>query len=105
MRDPAGRAAAIEAGDIHIGVLNPVEPADIKRLAATTKFVATSKGYEDAVWSTSFEVNMRNPIFAKREVRQAMFFAVDRNLIAKTAYFGYARPGTGPIPSTNSAFF
>ena len=105
VRDPAGRAAAIEAGDIHIGVLNPVEPADIKRLAATTKFVATSKGYEDAVWSTSFEVNMRNPIFAKREVRQAMFFAVDRNLIAKTAYFGYARPGTGPIPSTNSAFF
>jgi peptide/nickel transport system substrate-binding protein len=105
VRDPAGRAAAIEAGDIHIGVLNPVEPPDIKRLAATTKFVATAKGYEEAVWSTSFEVNMRNPIFAKREVRQAMFFAVDRSLIAKTVYFGYARPGTGPIASTNSAFF
>ena len=105
IRDPAGRAAAIEAGDIHIGVLNPVEPPDIKRLAATAKFVATAKGYEEAVWSTSLEVNMRNPIFAKREVRQAMFFAVDRNLIAKTVYFGYARPGTGPIASTNSAFF
>ena len=105
VRDPAGRAAAIEAGDIHIGVLNPIEPADIKRLAATAKFVATAKGYEEAVWSTSFEVNMRNPIFAKREVRQAMFFAVDRSLIAKTVYYGYARPGTGPIPSPNTAFF
>lgn len=105
VRDPAGRAAAIEAGDIHIGVLNPVELPDVKRLTASAKFVATSKGYEDAVWSTSFEVNMRNPIFAKREVRQAMFFAVDRNLIAKTVYYGYARPGTGPIPSANSAFF
>ena len=105
VRDPAGRAAAIEAGDIHIGVLNPIEPPDIKRLAATAKFVATAKGYEEAVWSTSFEVNMRNPIFAKREVRQAMFFAVDRNLIAKTVYYGYARPGTGPIPSPNTAFF
>ena len=105
VRDPAGRAAAIEAGDIHIGVLNPVELPDIKRLTATAKFVATSKGYEDAVWSTSLEVNMRNPIFAKREVRQAMFFAVDRNLIAKTVYYGYARPGTGPIASANSAFF
>jgi peptide/nickel transport system substrate-binding protein len=105
LRDPAGRAAAIEAGDIQIGVLNPVEPAEIKRLVATSKFVATAKGYEEAVWSTSFEVNMRNPIFAKREVRQAMFFAVDRNLIAKTVYFGYARPGTGPICSSNTAFF
>jgi peptide/nickel transport system substrate-binding protein len=105
VRDPAGRAAAIEAGDIHIGVLNPVEPSDIKRLVATSKFVATAKGYEEAVWSTSLEVNMRNPIFAKREVRQAMFFAVDRNLIAKTVYYGYARPGTGPITSPNTAYF
>ena len=48
---------------------------------------------------------MRNPIFAKREVRQAMFFAVDRNLIAKTVYYGYARPGTSPIFSPNKEFF
>jgi peptide/nickel transport system substrate-binding protein len=30
VRDPAGRAAAMEAGDIHIGVFNPVAPPDIK---------------------------------------------------------------------------
>ena len=105
VRDPAGRAAAMEAGDIHIGVFNPVAPPDIKRLAATGKFVATPKGYEEAVWSTTLECNMRNPIFAKREVRQAMFFAVDRNLIAKTVYYGYARPGTSPIYSPNKEFF
>ena len=33
VRDPAGRAAAMEAGDIHIGVFNPVAPPDIKRLS------------------------------------------------------------------------
>ena len=48
VRDPAGRAAAMEAGDIHIGVFNPVAPPDIKRLTATGKFVATPKGYEEA---------------------------------------------------------
>ena len=105
VRDPAGRAAAMEAGDIHIGVFNPVAPPDIKRLTATGKFVATPKGYEESVWSTSLECNMRNPIFAKREVRQAMFHAVDRNLIAKTVYYGYARPGTSPIFSPNKEFF
>ena len=57
------------------------------------------------MWSTTLECNMRNPIFAKKEVRQAMFFAVDRNLIAKTVYYGYARPGTGPIYSPNKEFF
>jgi len=105
VRDPAGRAAAMEAGDIHIGVFNPVAPPDIKRLTATGKFVATPKGYEEAVWSTTLECNMRNPTFAKKEVRQAMFFAVDRNLIAKTVYYGYARPGTSPIYSPNKEFF
>ncbi|MPZ30389.1 MAG: ABC transporter substrate-binding protein [Rhodospirillales bacterium] len=105
VRDPAGRAAAIEAGDIHIGVLNPMELPDVKRLTTTGKFVAPTKGYEEAVWSATLECNMRNLVFAKREVRQAMFFAVDRNLIAKTVYYGYARPGTSPIPTANSTFF
>ncbi len=105
VRDPAGRAAAMEAGDIQIGVFNPVAPPDIKRLTATGKFVATPKGYEESVWSTTFEVNMRNPLFAKREVRQAMFHAIDRNFIAKTVYYGYARPGTSPIFSPNKEFF
>jgi len=105
LRDPASRAAAMEAGEIHIGVFNPVAPPDIKRLTDTGKFVATPKGYEESVWSTSFECNTRNPIFQKREVRQAMFFAVDRNLIAKTVYYGYARPGTSPIFSPNKEFY
>ena len=80
-------------------------PPDIKRLTATGKFVATPKGYEESVWSTTLECNMRNPLFAKRDVRQAMFLAVDRNLIAKTVYYGYARPGTSPIYSPNKEFF
>ena len=105
VRDPAGRAAAMEAGDIHIGVFNPIAPPDIKRLAATGKFVATPKGYEESVWSATLECNMRNPTFAKREVRQAMFHAIDRNFIARTVFYGYARPGTGPIYSPNTAFF
>ncbi|HTR84753.1 MAG TPA: ABC transporter substrate-binding protein [Reyranella sp.] len=105
LRDPASRAAALEAGEIHIGVFNPVAPPDIKRLTGTGKFVATSKGYEESVWSTSFECNTRNPIFQKREVRQAMFMAVDRALIARTVYYGYARPGTSPIFSLNKEFY
>ena len=34
-----------------------------------------------------------------------MFHAVDRNLIAKTVYYGYARLGTSPMFSPNKEFF
>jgi peptide/nickel transport system substrate-binding protein len=105
VREPAGRAAALEAGEIQIGVFNPVAPGDIKRLTGTGKFVATADGYADAVWATTMECNCRKPLFAKREVRQAMFHAVDRSLIARTVYYGYARPGTGPIFSPNKEFY
>src|SRR5258708_31564370 len=94
----------MEAGDIHIGVFNPVAPPDIRRLTATGKFEGTPKGYEESVWSSTLECNMRNPIFAKREVRQAMFHAIDRSFIAKTVYYGYARPGTSPISSPKVEF-
>src|SRR6185503_19846915 len=103
--DPEGRSAALEAGEIQLGLYNPVAPADIKRLTVNGKFVATPKGYDENVWATTMECNVRNPIFDKREVRQAIFHAIDRGLIAKTAYSGYARPGTGPIFAPNREFF
>jgi peptide/nickel transport system substrate-binding protein len=105
VRDPAGRAAAIESGEIQIGVFDAIAAADIKRLTASPKFVATTQGYEDAVWATTMECNCRKPLFAKREVRQAMFFAVDRERIANTVYYGYARAGTSPIFSPNTEFY
>jgi peptide/nickel transport system substrate-binding protein len=105
VREPAGRAAAMEAGEIQIGVFNPVPPLDFKRLAALGRFIGTSQGYEEAVWATSLECNVRNPVFAKREVRQAIFQAIDRSAIVRTAYLGYARPGTGPILSPNKEYY
>lgn len=105
VREPAGRAAALEAGEIQIGVFNPVTPTDVKRLTGTGRLVATTEGYEEAVWATTMDCNCRQPLFARREVRQAMFHAIDRSLIAKTVYYGNARPGTGPVFSPNKEFY
>jgi peptide/nickel transport system substrate-binding protein len=105
LRDPAARAAAMEAGEVQLGVFNPLPPADLRRFAAGTKFVATAKGYDEAVWATTLDCNLRRPLLQKREVRQAIFQAIDRMLIAKAVYSGYARPGTGPIFSPNTEYF
>ena len=105
VRDPAGRAAALEAGEIQIGTFTPVALSEIDRLTATGKLVATSKGYEERAWATTLECNLRHPILAEREVRQALFHAIDRETMARTVYRGYGRAGTSPIFSSNTAFF
>jgi peptide/nickel transport system substrate-binding protein len=105
VRDPAGRAAALEAGEIQIGTFTPVALSEIDRLTATGKLVATSKGYEERAWATTLECNLRRPILAEREVRQALFHGIDRETMAKTVYRGYGRAGTSPIFSSNTAFF
>src|SRR5204863_335416 len=104
LRDPASRAAAMETGEIQLGVGNPTTHPEVKRLAASGKLVMTTKGYSENAWSATLECNTRNPILAKREVRQAIFHALDREWIGRTVYYGFARPGTGPIYSTNAEF-
>jgi peptide/nickel transport system substrate-binding protein len=102
LRDPAARAAAMEAGEIQLG--NPVGAPDLKRLAATGQFDITTKGYEEVAWNTTLECNMRDPVFADKSVRQALFHAIDRGFIAKAIFYGFARAGTGPIDSSNKEF-
>jgi peptide/nickel transport system substrate-binding protein len=104
LRDSASRAAAMEAGEIQLGVFNPVGAPDVKRFEASGRFDVTTKGYEEAAWDTTLECNMRNPVFSDRRVRQAVFHAIDRGFIAKTIFYGLARAGTGPIDSSNKEF-
>jgi peptide/nickel transport system substrate-binding protein len=105
LRSPAERAAAMEAGEIQLGVFNTLSPPDTKRLAAIGKFDVTTKGYENAQWASTIEMNTRNPIFAKREVRQALLYAIDKKFIAETIFYGFAKPAVSPIGSSNTMFF
>jgi len=104
-RDPASRAAAFEAGELHMGISNPVPIPDIDRLTRTGRFGATTKGYETASWCSTIEFNMRRDHVKRREVRQALMQALDRQFMVDTVYFGKGKIGTSPIHSTNSIFY
>jgi peptide/nickel transport system substrate-binding protein len=104
-RDPASRSAAFEANQLDLGIFNPVPMPDIARLTAGGKFVAETKGYSNSAWITTIEFNQRRDIFKKREVRQALMQAIDRQFISDTIFFGRAHPSTGAIPSSNTIFF
>ncbi len=104
-RDPASRSAALEAGQLDIGVFNPIPPPDLKRLAATGRYVVETKGYVSSQWVATVEFNSRRPIVTRGDVRQALMYAIDRAFIADTIYFGRAQPSSGPIPASNPLFF
>ncbi|MDF3810643.1 ABC transporter substrate-binding protein [Rhodopseudomonas sp. BAL398] len=104
-RDPASRSAAFEAGQLDIATFNPIPPPEITRLTAGGKFIAETKGYSNSAWVTTVEFNQRREIFKKREVRQALMQAIDRDFIADTVFFGRAHPSVGAIASSNTIFF
>ena len=104
-RDPASRSAAFEAGQLDIGTFNPIPIPDIVRLTKGGKIVAETKGYSNSAWVATVEFNQRREIYKKREVRQALMHAIDRQFISDTIFFGRARPSIGAVHSSNSIFF
>jgi peptide/nickel transport system substrate-binding protein len=104
-RDPASRSAAFEAGQLDIGIFNPIPPPDIPRLTDTKKFVVDTKGYSNAAWQTTIEFNQRGKILTNPQVRHALMHAIDRQFIADTVFFGRASPAKGPISGSNTIFF
>jgi peptide/nickel transport system substrate-binding protein len=104
-RDPASRAAALEAGELDIATLNPVPASDLPRFAKDPRFVIEKRGYENSAWISTIEFNMRRPISSNPEVRRAMMYAINRQFIADTVYTRLARPAVAPMVSYNTQFF
>ena len=99
--DGAARAAALEKGEVQLGVFNPVPMSDVKRLVSLPHLKAETRGYEYFAPMYMMEVNLRHEVLKDKRVRQAMMHALDRKFIAENIWFGYAKPATGPIASSS----
>jgi peptide/nickel transport system substrate-binding protein len=99
--DGGARAAALEKGEVQLGVFNPVPLADVKRLTALPHLRAESRGYEFFAPMYMMEVNLRHEQLKDKRVRQAMMHALDRKFIAEAIWFGFGKPATGPIMSSS----
>lgn len=49
--------------------------------------------------------NLRDPILGNLKVRQAIAHAVNKDLLVRTVWGGYAKPATGPVSSQLSTFY
>lgn len=97
--DASTRSAALEAGEVQYAAYGAVNYADVKRLQANPILDTTTKGYEMASGMSELEMNAKHAPFDKREVRQAIAYAIDRQFIIDNIQYGFGKPATGPLSS------
>lgn len=95
--DAATRSAAMEAGEAHFAGYSAVNYADLARMKTNPILDLTTKGYEMTPAQSVLELNGRHPHLQKKDVRQAIAYAIDRKVILKDVMFGYGQPATGPL--------
>ncbi|MDE3749932.1 ABC transporter substrate-binding protein [Methylobacterium radiotolerans] len=95
--DAATRSAAMETGEAHFAGYSAVNYADLARMKTNPILDLTTKGYEMTPAQSVLELNGRHPHLQKKEVRQAIAYAIDRKVILKDVMFGYGQPATGPL--------
>jgi peptide/nickel transport system substrate-binding protein len=103
--DPAARVAALEKGDVDVLPYYTVPTLSVPELqqAPGVKVIVDANRPTFAIVHATF--NLRNPILAKKEVRQAIANTIDRKLIVQKALGGLGVPATGPISSAEKDLY
>jgi peptide/nickel transport system substrate-binding protein len=95
--DPSTRSAAMEKGEVHFAAFDAIPFVDVNRLKALPHIAVTLEGYSMVNPITLLEINGKRPPLDKKEVRQAIAYALDRKFIIDNIWFGFGRPSTGPM--------
>jgi dipeptide transport system substrate-binding protein len=97
--DATARFAKLKAGECHVNAYP--RPADIAEMEKDpTLKVIHAPGLNVAYWA----FNAQKPPFDKKEVRQALSMAIDRDAIIKDVYLGAGEKASTLIPATMWAF-
>lgn len=99
--DSASRALALQMGEVQLATQDDLDLPDVRRLQSDPHLITEYKGSEWAAPITWLDLNNRRKPFNDRRFRQAIMYALNRQFIRNTIFFGFARPATGPIHSSS----
>lgn len=89
----------LKTGDLDISYVVPAKDyAGLKSGGELTLTEIPGLGF------ASIELNTQSEPFNKKELRQAVAEAIDRDQILKTVFFGIGKPAYGPVPPPSWAF-
>jgi peptide/nickel transport system substrate-binding protein len=100
IKDPQAMVTALEAGSVDL--VDPVPTTDAVRLRSDPKYQVLVSSNPSAI--TILGVNVISPPFDKKEVRQALNFALNRQRMVDVALSGFGEPRVLPWPATSIAY-
>ncbi|WP_159996750.1 ABC transporter substrate-binding protein [Roseomonas sp. 18066] len=103
--DAAGRAAALESGDVQLVAETGIPGSDLVRLARDPAFTVERRGYNYIAPITFLAFNLDRKPFDDVRVRRAIAHAIDRDFLLRHVWYGYGQVATGPLPQGLSSFY
>lgn len=97
--DASTRSAALEKGEVHVATFGTINPVEMRRLADLPNIKIAEGGYEALAPVMLMELNTKRAPLDDKRVRQAIAYAIDRNLITENIWYGFGKPAVGPISS------
>ena len=102
--NPSARAIALEKGDIDLIPYYSMVLGEVDRLKQNEKVEIAIQRRTIAGEYLAI-INLRNPPFNNKLVRQALFYAIDREQLLVKAGFGFGKVSAGPISSEQLEFY
>jgi peptide/nickel transport system substrate-binding protein len=100
LADQGTRSINLESGDFDI-IENPA-PQDVIRLEQNPKIVVIKRPAPAIMY---FGFNFKNELLQDRNVREAIYRAVERNAIVGSVMFGQANPAYSPVVPHDPAYW
>ncbi len=98
VKDPAALLAALKTGEVDVGA---IEADNLAEAQASSNL----KIYEYEPWTyQAFTVHIRNPWFADVKMRQAIYYALDRQKMVDTVHEGKGYVADSPLPRASWAY-
>ncbi len=100
----AARVLGLERGSVDYLPFVSLPSSDVPRLEQNPTIAVKNAERPSAAIFVAF-INNRNAPFSKKEVRQAIYHALDREDMLKKAAFGFGKVSRGPISSLQKPFY
>ncbi|HWK95488.1 MAG TPA: ABC transporter substrate-binding protein [Pseudolabrys sp.] len=101
----AGRAVALETGEIDLAGWDPVPLADTERLEKLPHLAVNYDGYQYRPNPQSIEFNLRNPYFKDLRVREAVARSINRERLSNVVFHGKTIIHASPVSPFSTGYF